>query len=254
LLCAFACLSACAVGCGGANDDEEVAGGTNALTEGEGGERLIYFHGMSKLGFERQALEDIRGTRGLLAPSLTDAQIQAPPSANVLSFIRGAERATVAGYSLGRIPVLRLMQQNAPGMKRVVMIDPTYDSASGIGKSIGGGISRTWLDGATDRTLLFVHGDVTKELGGEKSYVRELTNHPRAELCYLPGDHERFRKADLAQAIVATSCDDLRTRLDPSSRSTAAEPPPGESPPGDSASGDDKAPAGTAETSSEGDP
>src|SRR6185436_6503171 len=136
-----------------------------------------------------------------------------PPSANVLSFIRGADNAIVAGYSLGRVPVFRLMQQNAPGMKRVVLVDPTYDSASGIGKSIGGKIGRTWLDGNEERTLFFVYGDETKALGGEKSYEAELGQHPRADLCYIPGGHERFRQADMAKALVASSCDDLHARL-----------------------------------------
>src|SRR5262249_49782066 len=149
-------------------------------------------------------------------------------SENVLSFLKNGERGTVAGYSLGRVPVLRLMQQGAAGMQRVVLVDPTYDSASGIGKSIGGSVGRKWLDGAEDRTLFLVYGDSTKELGGDTSYLAELSQHPRADLCYLPGDHERFRRADMAAALVATSCDDLRARLGSASRSAATEAPPTE--------------------------
>jgi hypothetical protein len=233
-------LAACASGCSGTSEEEAQGGTSDEIVSGAGPERLVYFHGMSHLGFSRDALEAVRGTQSLLAPSLTDGQLSSPPSASVLSFVAGGEHATVAGYSLGRVPVLRMMQQNAPGITRVVLVDPTYDSASGIGKSIGGHVGRAWLDGGEDRTLLLVYGDSTKSLGGEKSYVAELAQHPRAEICYLKGDHERFRQADMAQALVASSCADLRERLDPSAKKAAvtSEPPSDEAAATETTTGD----------------
>lgn len=81
------------------------------------------------------------------------------------------------------------------------------------GSGISGGIAKAWLDGDDTRSLLLVYGDTTRELGGEKSYVRELANHPRASLCYVSGDHERFRRDDMVVALVSKDCEDLAGRL-----------------------------------------
>jgi hypothetical protein len=43
--------------------------------------------------------------------------------------------------------------------------------------------------------------------------VRELAQHPRASLCFVRGDHERFRRADMVAALVARDCADLERRL-----------------------------------------
>ena len=205
-------LAGCAGG-GPSAGDEEAAAGSSAQTA-DAREGFVYFHGMSHLGFSHDALRAGLGMQTLLAPSMTDAQLGAPIAPAVTTFLGTKTDALVAGYSLGRIPVLRLMAESAPGMSRVVMIDPTYDSASALGGSgISGGIAKAWLDGDPSRSLLLVYGDVTRELGGEKSYVRELANHPQASLCYVSGDHERFRQDDMVAALASKDCDDLAGRL-----------------------------------------
>jgi len=206
-------LSAIVLVAGCASPVEEDDGSGASAQTADGGEGFVYFHGMSHLGFSHGALSAELGSQALLAPSMSDAQLQGEISPTVTTFLGTKSDAIVAGYSLGRIPVLRLMRSNAKGMSRVVMIDPTYDSASGLGSSIGGGIAKAWLDGDPTRSLLLVYGDVTRELGGEKSYVHELAQHPRASLCYVSGDHERFRHDDMAVALVSTDCDDLASRL-----------------------------------------
>jgi hypothetical protein len=193
--------------------DDGSSAGASAQTA-DAREGFVYFHGMSHLGFSHDALLAGLGMQTLLAPSMSDAQIEGAIAPAVTTFLGTKTDALVAGYSLGRIPVLRLMHANAPGMSRVVMVDPTYDSAAALGGSgISGGIAKAWLDGDDTRSLLLVYGDTTRELGGEKSYVRELANHPRASLCYVSGDHERFRRDDMVVALVSKDCEDLASRL-----------------------------------------
>jgi hypothetical protein len=199
------------VGCVGQdaveNEDESAS---SLATAPEG---IVYYHGMSHLGINPTMLAQTVAPRDLLAPQLSDSELEAPPAAAVRDFVNRHDTATVSGYSLGRVPVLRLMKSPPPKMARVVMIDPTYDTASGLGSHIGGPIAEAWLDGSAERTFLLVYGDTTTSLGGEQSYVSALAHHPRAELCYVPGDHERFRADDMAYAVIATSCADLRAHL-----------------------------------------
>ncbi len=199
-------------GCAAEPGDGEsgVAGSAQAATTGDG---FVYFHGMSHLGFTRDALRSELGTQSLLAPSLSDAQLQADPARDVLDFLAAREHVVVSGYSLGRVPVLRLMAANAPGMERVVLVDPTYDGSRALGWGVGGGIAHAWLDADPARSLLLVYGDVTRTVDGDDSYVRELGKHPRAALCYVRGDHGRFRLPDMAAALVASDCADLIRRL-----------------------------------------
>lgn len=209
-------LAACAAGCSASTDDDEVGEANSADTEvTEGG--YVYFHGMSHLGFSTSALKGALGDdAAYVAPQLSDAQIESTPPASVTKFLGGHSGVTVSGYSLGRIPVFKLMKSAPAGkqaMTRVVMIDPTYDSAAGIGRGIGGGIAKKWLDADEGRTFMLVYGDTTKALDGDDSYRAALKDHPRAELCYVKGDHGRFREADMAQALVATDCADLIERL-----------------------------------------
>jgi hypothetical protein len=198
-------LAGCAPG-----EGEEITGDENLTGTGPG---VVYFHGMSGLGFARDALDGVVSGRPLLAPRLTDPEIRGEVSSEVTDFAAAHPPATVGGYSLGRIPLFRLMMANASGIDRVVLIDPTFDSATGIGSEIGGGIAKAWLAGGEERRLLFVYGDTTKEVAGEKSYLRELANEPRAEICFIRGDHGRYRKADMAIALVAKDCADLKQRL-----------------------------------------
>jgi hypothetical protein len=202
------------VGCSGGHDGEPETSGAAAISDAPPtDEGVVYFHGMSHLGFAKPAIQAQIGGDDLLAPSLTDAQIEAAPSSDVLAFLPRHQRATVSGYSLGRVPVLKMMKTAARGMTRVVMIDPTYDSASGLGKGISGGIAKSWLDGGDDRRFFLVYGDTTKQLGGDTSYTTALDGDPHAVLCYVPGDHTRFRQPDVAYALVASDCDDLKSHL-----------------------------------------
>lgn len=201
-----------AAGCATDTDGEE-SSGEDAFTEGDGA-GVVYFHGMDSLGFGKTALQG-KVSGPLFAPGMTNAGLQAPTAPTVTSFLAGHPGSVVGGYSLGRVPVFRLMMGNAQGMKRVVMIDPTFDSAGSITgeKKIGGGIAKKWLDADEERTFILVYGDVTKELEGEQSYTAALSDHPRAELCFIPGAHDRFRAADMAFALVAKDCADLKAHL-----------------------------------------
>lgn len=194
-----------------ADDGEDVAKGSSQAVSTTDG--FVYFHGMSHLGFARDALRTGLGTQSLLAPSLSDAQIQDDVADGVIDFLGARHEAVAAGYSLGRIPVLRLMASSALGMTRAVLVDPTYDGSHALGFGVGGGIARAWLDADSARSLLLVYGDVTRSLGGEKSYVTALAGHARASLCYVRGDHERFRQSDMVAALVAKDCADLTGRL-----------------------------------------
>jgi hypothetical protein len=208
---AFA-LSAIA-GCASPADDGEddvAQGAAQAASTTDG---FVYFHGMSHLGFARDALRTGLGNQTFLAPTLSDAQIQDAVAESVVDFLGARHEAVAAGYSLGRIPVLRLMQSSAGGMTRAILVDPTYDGSHALGFGVGGGIARTWLDADQGRSLLLVYGDVTRSLGGEKSYTTALAGHPRASLCYVRGDHERFRQPDMVAALVAKDCGDLSVRL-----------------------------------------
>ena len=194
-----------------ADDGEDVAQGSSQAVSTTDG--FVYFHGMSHLGFARDALRTGLGTQSLLAPSLSDAQIQDDVADGVIDFLGARHEAVAAGYSLGRVPVLRLMASSALGMTRAVLVDPTYDGSHALGFGVGGGIARAWLDADSARSLLLVYGDVTRSLGGEKSYVTALAGHARASLCYVRGDHERFRQSDMVAALVAKDCADLTGRL-----------------------------------------
>lgn len=199
-------------GCAAETGDGEsgAAGSAQAISTSDG---FVYFHGMSHLGFTRDALRSELGTQSLLAPRLSDAQLQDDPARDVVDFLGAREHVVVSGYSLGRVPVLRLMAANAPGMDRVVLVDPTYDGSRALGWGVGGGIARTWLDADPARSLLLVYGDVTKSVDGDDSYVRELAHHPRAALCYVRGDDGRFRLPDMAAALIASDCADLTERV-----------------------------------------
>lgn len=201
------------VGCASPTDDGEGEVGQGASQAVSTTDGFVYFHGMSHLGFSRDALRSGLGSQTFLAPSLSDAQIQDVVADNVVDFLGVRHEAVAAGYSLGRVPVLRLMQSSALGMTRAVLVDPTYDGSHALGFGVGGGIARTWLDGDQGRSLLLVYGDVTRSLGGEKSYTTALAGHPRASLCYVRGDHERFRQPDMVAALVAKDCADLEGRL-----------------------------------------
>ena len=184
-------VASAVAGCASPADDGDgdVAHGSSQAVSSTDG--YVYFHGMSHLGFARDALRNGVGTPSVLAPSMSDAQIQDDVAGNVIDFLGARHDAVAAGYSLGRIPVLRLMASNAVGMTRAVLVDPTYDGSHALGFGVGGQIARAWLDADDARTLLLVYGDVTRSLGGEKSFVTALTGHARASLCYVPGDHER---------------------------------------------------------------
>lgn len=200
----------CASSSGAANESGTNEGATTATAD----DGVVYFHGMSQLGFRRDALTAALAgsTVDLLAPSMSDAQIRSGPSQAAREFVAAHQKTTMSGYSLGRVPVLRSMSEDVAKVTRVVMIDPTYDSAGTFGKS-GGAITRQWLDAADERTFMLVYGDVTKSLAGESSYVTELAHHPRATICYVPGDHERFRKDDMTAALVAKDCAELKGKL-----------------------------------------
>jgi hypothetical protein len=202
------------VGCAGSASDEPEQGTSSDLAESSG-TGFLYFHGMSHLGIDPAVLKTTVGDADLMTPRLTDGQLEQPPTSAMTAFLHGRTTGVVSGYSLGRIPVFRLMNASTSGMTRVVMIDPTYDSAGGLGSSIGGPTAKAWLDQDGGRTFLLVYGDTTKELNGERSYQTALAHHPRAELCYIPGEHERFRQNDMAYALIATDCDDLKAHLDP---------------------------------------
>ena len=135
----------------------------------------------------------------------------------MLAFLEQHPESTVSGYSLGRIPAIRMMntfaKQPGKGMKRVVLVDPTFDSTRDLGKGNGGSFAKAWLDGDPERTFFFVYGGVTIETGGEKSYLEALSNHERADLCFIPGDHTRYRQADMAKALHADSCEELKAKL-----------------------------------------
>jgi hypothetical protein len=204
-----------AVGCATeATEEEDDDGSTEAAQTEVGGEGVVYFHGMSKLGFTRDALRGGLGTTSFLAPSLSDSALQSrAPLPAAVTFFDKKDTGTVAGYSLGRAPVITMMKAQTAKMKHAVLIDPTYDSYAAFGRGVGGAITKEWLDGSEERTFLLVYGDVTKQLGGEKSFVDALADHPRAHLCYLRGDHARFRQADMTAAIQAADCADLDERL-----------------------------------------
>jgi len=204
-------LAACA---SDAADDDLEEDGASEGAQTVGGDGTLYFHGMSKLGFTRTALRATLTGTDFLAPSMSDGELQSTtPSRAVATFLENKDHVTAGGYSLGRAPVLSLMKANAKHLVRTVLIDPTYDGSSPLGRNVGGAITKQWLDGDDDRTFLLVYGDVTKSLGGEQSFVRALADHPRAELCYVPGDHARFRRDDMAAALVAKDCEDLKSRL-----------------------------------------
>ncbi len=198
-------------GCAAPTTEETDDGTSEAAQTGTGG--YVYFHGMSHLGFARSDLKNEVGSDSLVTPSLSDAQLQADPPKVVVDFLAGREGATVAGYSLGRLPVLRLMKASAKGMTHAVLVDPTYDSSAVLGRGVGGSVAKEWLDADESRTFLLVYGDVTKEVGGDKSYLAELADHPRAQLCYVPGDHARFRAADMTAALVVKTCAELDEKL-----------------------------------------
>ena len=212
-LLAVALFAALVAGCAATSEDGDGAATEGSAQTASSRDGFVYFHGMSHLGFARDALRAELGTQSLLAPSLTDMQLQADPARDVVDFLGARQAAVVAGYSLGRVPVLRLMAANAPGMSRAVLVDPTYDGSRALGWGVGGGIARAWLDADPERSLLMVYGDVTRSVDGETSYVRELGAHPRASLCYVRGDHARFRQGDMAAALVAKDCADLTARL-----------------------------------------
>lgn len=199
-------LSACAP-----PTPEEDDGTSEAAQTGVGG--YVYFHGMSRLGVPRDALRAEVGAESLVTPRLTDAQLLSDPPKVVVDFLAGREGATIAGYSLGRVPVLKLMMANARGVTRAVLVDPTYDGSRALGTALGGQIARAWLDADDSRSVLLVYGDVTRQVDGEDSYAAELAGHPRAALCYVPGDHARFREADMAAALVARDCAELEAKL-----------------------------------------
>lgn len=203
-------LAACA---SDPSDDEEEDGSSEGA-QTVGGDGTLYFHGMSHLGFTRTALRATLTGTDFLAPSMSDGELQSTtPPRSVATFIENKDRVTAGGYSLGRAPVLSLMKNDAKHLVRTVLIDPTYDGSSALGRNVGGAITKQWLDGDDERTFLLVYGDVTKSLGGEQSFVRALADHPRAELCYVPGDHARFRADDMTAALVAKDCADLKARL-----------------------------------------
>lgn len=209
---AAAFIVSAVAGCASPTDDgEDVAQGSSQAVSTTDG--FIYFHGMSRLGFARDALRTGLGGPSLLAPAMSDAQLQDAVADNVVDFLGARREAVAAGYSLGRVPVLRLMASNAAGMTRAVLVDPTYDGSYALGFGVGGGIARVWLDADPARSLLLVYGDVTRSVGGEKSFVTALRGHARASLCYVRGDHERFRQPDMVAALVAKDCADLTGRL-----------------------------------------
>jgi hypothetical protein len=195
------------------DEDEDEEASMEAAQTAVGGKGVVYFHGMYKLGFSRNALRDGLGETSFLAPSLSDSALQSrAPLAAAVTFLDKKDVGTAAGYSLGRAPVIAMMKAQTTKMKHAVLIDPTYDSYAAFGRGVGGAIAKEWLDGDEERTFL-VYGDVTKQLGGEKSFVNALAGHPRAHLCFVPGDHARFRAADMTAAILAEDCDDLNERL-----------------------------------------
>jgi hypothetical protein len=192
-------------------DLEEASQEVTGVSRSEDG--IAYFHGMDHLGLSARAIRESAPSTDVLAPRLSNAALQGEPSTTTRAFLRGRRRGVVGGYSLGRVPVLRLMAENTPGLTRAIILDPTFDSASGLGKGTGGAIARRWLEGDEGRSLLLVYGDATIGLGGERSYVAALDKHPRADLCRVRGDHPRFMRSDMAYALVATDCFDLKRQL-----------------------------------------
>jgi hypothetical protein len=210
LLATLAFLS----GCASREPDDTEGGAANALTTQHTDDAVLYFHGMSHLGLEPDEIKKVVGTEDLLAPTMSDSELQSEPSKTVLDFLKGHVEATVSGYSLGRVVVFRMMKSHADAMTRVVMIDPTFDSAAGLGQKIGGPTVKAWLDGDPKRSFMLVYGDATKQLSGQDSYEESLRDNPQAEICFFPGDHARFRAPDMASALIAKGCEDLANSLE----------------------------------------
>jgi hypothetical protein len=214
------CLPLIAAGCASSSDDG-ADGSASDLSAAPSappapyGEGVLYFHGMKQAGIDPKVLVSAFAGRDVSTPKMSDAELQAPIKSNLLSFLSQHESDVVSGYSLGRVPVLRLMKSKAAGMKRVVLIDPTYDNAAELGKDIGGPIAKAWLAGDEERTFMLVYGDETLALKGQESYTSALTDQTRGEVCYIPGSHERFAKPDMAYALVAKDCEDLIAHVNP---------------------------------------
>lgn len=210
---ALVLVLSCAVACSNETSDEDDSESSEGA-QTAGGDGVVYFHGMSKLGFSRTAIATALPESDWVAPQLSDAALQSTtPPASVSSFLQTKDRVTAAGYSLGRAPVLSLMKAHATHLVRAVLIDPTYDGSSVLGSGVGGAITKVWLDGDEERTFMLVYGDVTKQLHGEASFMRALDGHPRAQLCYVAGDHARFRQDDMTAALVAHDCAELATLI-----------------------------------------
>jgi len=145
-------LACAAAGCSSPSGGDDADASEAAISASETG--LVYFHGMSGLGFTRDMVVKQDSADDVLAPRMSDAQLQATPPKSVLDFLASHQSSTLSGYSLGRIPVLRLMKANAPGIARVVMVDPTFDGSGDLGRTSGGPITRAWLDGDPERTFI----------------------------------------------------------------------------------------------------
>src|ERR1043165_7969549 len=108
LLLLFSVVAGCA---SETSDDDDTDSSEGAQTAG--GDGVVYFHGMSKLGFSRTAIKTALPDGDWVAPQLSDGALQSTtPPAVVSSFLETKDRVTAAGYSLGRAPVLSLMKAN----------------------------------------------------------------------------------------------------------------------------------------------
>jgi len=183
------------VGCSGATSDDGSASGTSddALS-GQScadDDSALFFHGMGGAGREI-------ATAGLCLPKMTDAQFQSS-----VALIDAPNATTMAGYSAGRLSLLKRMGSGPGTETTAIMLDPSWPDGARFNGKTGPQVVSKWLAGDTARRFIFLYSTSST---GWKEYMslQEGPYADRVRVCVLHGDHLSLPKKVGAKLFLDT--------------------------------------------------
>lgn len=141
---------------------------------------VLYFHGRGRQGLEV-------ASEGICAPRLED---DGAPGfwADETALVSAPGAAVVAGFSAGRIPLLRRLKDGSSGERVAALIDPSWADGPRFDGATGPDIVARWLEADDARAFVLIY---SPDAAGHAEY-RVLADGPlsaRIRVCAVPVPH-----------------------------------------------------------------
>lgn len=181
-------------GCSGTSTDDESSGASDDALSAQScadADTAVFFHGMGGAGRELT-------TDGLCLPRMTDAQFQSS-----IALIDAPSATTMAGYSAGRLSLLKRMGSGNGNETTAIMLDPSWPDGARFDGKTGPQVVAKWLAGDTARRFVFLYSTSST---GWKEYtaLQDGAYADRVRVCVLHGDHLSLPKKVGAKLFLDT--------------------------------------------------